>query len=91
MSIVIFDTPLRYPKKKGKWSHLVASDLDTLHAFAEKLGKSRVNFQNKRKKGKKEPHYDIEEALVPLALTYGAIQVTRAELLKFLRANYPVS
>jgi hypothetical protein len=91
MSTIIFDTPLHYPNKKGKWSHLVAGDLDTLHAFAKKLGKPRSAFQNKKKKNKREPHYDIQENLVSLALSFGAKQVTRAELLTFLKTNYPIS
>jgi hypothetical protein len=88
MEKILIDTPMCYPKKKEKWSHLVASDLETLHAFAQKLGKPREKFQNKRKKNKKQPHYDIEESLYALAVANGAQQVSRKELFLFLEATY---
>lgn len=85
--IIIFDTPLIYPNKRGKWSHLVSNDLNALHAFVKKIGHTG-RFQNKKKKGKKQPHYDLPEFLVPAALSAGAKQVTRKELLLFLEAHF---
>lgn len=89
MEKILFDTPMSNPKKKGKWSHLVASDIQTLHAFAEKLGLKRCWFQNKTKKGKKQPHYDLSESLVEKAKANGAILVSRKELFIFLETTYP--
>lgn len=86
---ILFDTPMHYPNKKEKWSHLVASDIDTLHAFAEKLGLPKYKFQNKKKKGKRQPHYDIQEHLSTKARQLGAIQVQRRELFSFLEIHYP--
>ncbi len=86
MAKIIFDTPISIPGKKGKWSHLVASDLETLHAFAEKIGLKKCWFQNKRNKN--QPHYDLRESLVPTAIMHGAVQVQRKELFLFLEATY---
>lgn len=88
MEKIFFDTPMHYPNKVEKWSHLVASDLQTLHAFAEKLGLPRKKFQNKKKAGKRQPHYDIQEHLVKKALELGAIQIQRKELFMFLETHY---
>lgn len=85
---VLFDTPMHYPNKRTKWSHLVASDLITLHAFAERLGLKRNRFQNKTKKNKKQPHYDLPEHLAERARMLGAKQVTRKELYLFLESHY---
>lgn len=86
MEKILFDTPISVPNKKGKWSHLVANDIETLHAFAEKIGLKRCWFQNK--KGKKQPHYDLRESLVKTALAHGASMVTRKELFLFLETTY---
>jgi len=80
--IVLFDNP------RNGWSHLVASDLETLHAFAEKIGLKKHWFQNKRKKGKKQPHYDIKPNMFDTAIAHGAKRVTRGELLTFLEDTY---
>lgn len=86
MGIVLFDTPMSYPKRKGKWSHLVSNDIGTLHAFAEKIGLKKCWFQNK--KNKNQPHYDLKESLINKAKANGAILVSRSELFLFLKANY---
>jgi hypothetical protein len=86
---VYIDTPTTSKSsKKGKWSHLVATDLETLHEFALALGISRDRFQNKKKKGKKQPHYDVKFYLYQTAIDNGAIPITRAELLTFLQKTY---
>lgn len=83
---IIFDTPMLYPNKSGKWSHLAAKDIKTLHEFAEKLGIDRCWFSNKR--NKKQPHYDMSESLVELVKKHGAIQVQRKELFLFLETHF---
>ena len=82
MGQVFIDTPT------NGWSHLVATDLETLHEFAQSLGIKRERFQNKRKNNKKQPHYDIKKILYQTAIDKGAIPITRAELLKFLQNTY---
>ena len=86
MENILFDTPMVYPNKNGKWSHLVASDIKTLHIFAESIGLKKHWFQNK--KNKNQPHYDLPEYLVDIVKKHGAIQVQRKELFLFLKANY---
>lgn len=86
MAVVILDTPRSHPNRKGKWSHLVASDIKTLHSFAEKIGLKKCWFQNK--KNKKQPHYDLKESLLNKAISNGAILVSRSELFMFLQHNY---
>jgi len=79
---VFIDTPT------NGWSHLVASDIETLHTFAELLGLKKSYFQNKRKKNKKQPHYDVRQSLYNEAIRKGAVPVTRAELINFLKETY---
>lgn len=79
---VYIDTP------SNGWSHLVSSDLETLHVFAQSLEIKRERFQNKKKKNKKEPHYDVKKSLYVEAIKKGAIPITRAELFTFLKENF---
>lgn len=88
MEKILFDTPMLYPNKIGKWSHLAASDIKTLHVFAEKIGLKRHYFQNKKKKNKRQPHYDLPEFMVDTAKKHGAIQITRKEIFLFIEAHY---
>jgi hypothetical protein len=80
--IILFDNP------RHGWSHLVASDLETLHAFAQSIGLKKHWFQNKKKEGKKQPHYDLKITMFDTAIAHGAKRVTRAELLTFLENTY---
>lgn len=82
--LILFDNPV------NGWSHLVANDIDTLHEFAEKLGLKRCWYQNKKKKNKRQPHYDIRPSLFEKAISLGAKRVTRKELLIFLKTHYPI-
>jgi Protein of unknown function (DUF4031) len=56
-----------------RWAHLLADDVDELHAFAARLGLPRRAFQDKRSGA----HYDIDAALRERALTLGATPVSR--------------
>jgi hypothetical protein len=56
-----------------RWAHLLADDLDELHAFAERLGLPRRAFQEKRSGA----HYDIDAALRERALALGAMAISR--------------
>jgi hypothetical protein len=53
-----------------KMCHMLADELDDLHATAGRLGLKRSWFQNH-----KTPHYDICQAKRALALSYGAISI----------------
>lgn len=70
----------------GGYAHLVADTIENLHIFAKKIGVKRHWFQNK--KGKNQPHYDIKGVFIEKARANGAIQVTRRELVSFLKENY---
>jgi Protein of unknown function (DUF4031) len=58
-----------------RWAHLMADELDDLHAFAKRLGLPRRAFQDKRSGA----HYDIDSALRERALALGAIPVSRLQ------------
>lgn len=62
-----------FPWRGRRWAHLMADDLDELHAFAARLGMPRHAFQDKRSGA----HYDIDEATRMRALALGAIAVSR--------------
>ena len=58
-----------------RWAHLLADDLDELHAFAARLGLPRRAFQDKRSGA----HYDIDATMREVALRLGAIPVSRLQ------------
>ena len=64
-----------FPWRGRRWAHLMADDLDELHAFAARLGIPRYKFQDKRSGA----HYDIDDALRTVALQLGAVPVSRSE------------
>lgn len=60
--------------------HLVADNVDELHAFALELSLKRHFFHGVRKS---HPHYDLTNAqIVTLAINHGAEIVTSKELIK---------
>lgn len=59
-----------------KWCHLLADDLDELHAFAATLGLRRAWFQERAS----FPHYDLTESKRQLAISRGAVAATRQEI-----------
>jgi len=56
-----------------RWAHLMADDLDELHAFAARLGIPRRAFQDRRSGA----HYDIDAATRARAIALGARPLTR--------------
>jgi hypothetical protein len=64
-----------FPWRGRRWAHLMADELDELHAFAARLGIPRYKFQDKRSGA----HYDIDEAMRTTALRLGAVAVSRTE------------
>ncbi len=66
-------------------------DIDYLHEFASKIGLHGRYFQDKvakRKKGKRQPHYDVRGVFISRALLEGAERVTRSELLRFIEQTF---
>ncbi len=64
-----------FPWRGRHWAHLLADDLDELHAFAARLGLPRRAFQDKRSGA----HYDIDTGLREVALQLGATPVSRLQ------------
>lgn len=61
---------------RGKlWAHMLATDLDELHAIAAAIGLKREWFQDKR-----IPHYDVTEGKRWQALRAGAVAIAMGEL-----------
>lgn len=61
--------------------HMVADDLDELHAMAEAIGVRRKWFEVKSS----VPHYDICKSKRALAVRLGAYEITSRELVKRFR------
>lgn len=62
-----------FPWRGRRWAHLMADDLDALHAFAARLGLPREAFQDLRSGA----HYDVDAHTRDRALALGAIAVSR--------------
>ena len=60
------------PSRGRLWAHLIASDLDELHALAAAIGLRRAWFQDARR----FPHYDVDVEYRERALAAGAIALT---------------
>lgn len=75
-----------FPWRGRRWAHLMADDLDELHAFAARLGLPRRAFQDRRSGA----HYDIDAAMRARAIALGARPLTRLRdraLLRHVIAN----
>lgn len=62
----------------GKWTgggHLLTSDLDELHAMADRIGLKRAWFQDKT-----FPHYDVMASKRRQALAAGAVPIGTGEI-----------
>ncbi|MFD0883979.1 DUF4031 domain-containing protein [Streptosporangium algeriense] len=67
----------RVGRIRGRWSHLVASDAEELHAFALRLGLRRAWFQPRN--GTYQ-HYDVVESMRQRAIALGAVPVSWRDL-----------
>ena len=61
--------------------HMLADTLDELHEMADTIGVNRRWFQSEAS----TPHYDICKSKRHLAISHGAIEVSRRELVKVIR------
>lgn len=69
-SVIYID---QFPDGWGRWSgggHMLATDLDELHAMAKKIGLRREWFQDKR-----FPHYDLQRRKREQAIAAGAVPI----------------
>jgi hypothetical protein len=69
-----------HPWRGRLWAHLFSTDLDELHAFAERLGLQRGWFQRPPKAS--WPHYDVVEGRRFQALRLGAVAADRCTTLE---------
>lgn len=65
-----------------RWAHLMADDLDELHAFAARLGLPRRAFQDRRSGA----HYDVDTDTRAQALRLGAVALSRLHDRERMRA-----
>ena len=65
-----------WPYGRMMMCHMVADNLDALHAMADKIGIARRWMQNKPG----FPHYDICNAKRELAVKHGAVEISWREL-----------
>lgn len=69
-------------KWRGRlWCHLVADSIEELHKFAQQLGLQRNWFQH----AASYPHYDVTIEVRQIALSMGAIEGTRTEIITCAR------
>lgn len=62
-----------FPWRGRRWAHLMADELDELHAFAARLGLAREDFQDLRSGA----HYDVDASTRARAIALGATAVSR--------------
>lgn len=65
-----------------KWCHLVADNLNELHAFALQLGLRKSWFQDKAS----YPHYDVTVTVRERALALGALHGDRRTIITCAKA-----
>lgn len=69
-------------KWRGRlWCHLLADSIEELHEFAKKLGLRRNWFQH----AASYPHYDVTLEIRQIALSMGAIEGSRTEIITCAR------
>jgi len=74
----------RHPFRGYVMCHMIADNLDELHAMADKIGMERRWFQSPPKAS--HPHYDIPEGKRARALALGAQEVTQRAGLHYAAA-----
>jgi len=77
----------QYKYKSMLMSHMAATSLKELHAFAALLKIHPRHFQNKALKPSR-PHYDICQTKVKIALQHGAVLTDDREIIHMLNIYY---
>lgn len=68
----------------GSWCHMITDGaLDELHAFARRLGLHQRFFQSGRRAS--FPHYDLRPSKRALAVSLGAVEADRREIVAVMR------
>lgn len=79
--MAIYVDDMRAPYGRMVMCHMVADTLEELHEMADRIGVARRWFQGDAS----WPHYDIALSKRKLAVEFGAVEVTRRELVGVVR------
>jgi hypothetical protein len=72
--------------------HMVAPDVEELHAMADRIGVSRRWFQDPRTMNVSAPHYDIAKSKRALAVAAGAVEIDKYQMSVLSRwANFALT
>lgn len=82
MTVYVDDT--QAPFGRMKMCHMVADTTEELLEMADRIGVDRKWIQ---KSGRHDEHFDIALSKRRLAVAAGAIEITRTDLAKILRAK----
>lgn len=72
-----------WPYGRMTMCHMLADNLEDLHAMADKIGVARRWFQNKPE----FPHYDICKAKRAMAVQIGAVEIDRRQFVALVKRN----
>jgi len=75
---------MRAPYGRMKMCHMIADSTEELLAMADKIGVARKWLQ---KAGRHDEHFDIAMSKRALAVEAGAVEVSRMDLGRILRAR----
>lgn len=79
MSVYVDNARVKW--RGRQWCHLVADTIEELHEFAQLLGLKREWFQH----AASYPHYDVTIEVRQIALSIGALEGNRAEIITCAR------
>lgn len=69
-----------HPYGRMKMAHMLADTMDELHEMAARVGLKREWFQNHD-----TPHYDLCQSKRRLAISFGAVEIDRRQVVKLIR------
>lgn len=85
---VYVDPLINYGWKLGPSCHLTADTIEELHLFAESIGMKRAWFQ-KGGGWREIPHYDLTAGKRKAAVSKGAVELSRNEMVERIKAYNP--
>ena len=71
----IYVDELVWESRGRMWCHLLADSAEELHGFAVRLGLPRSSFHSRPGRPWRD-HYDVPDAVRPLAVRLGAAEIT---------------
>lgn len=82
--MAVYVDDMKAPFGRMKMCHMIADSTDELLAMADHIGIDRKWLQ---KAGQQDEHFDISMSKRRLAVQLGAVEVTRLDLGRILRAR----